>query len=147
MNFKTVLLSMLSEEKLKEIAPDMVERFGLREHPDKQLEKLVSFVESIQTITDEVNPAYKVKVLKEFDDEEDEEEEGYWRPFLFEVASGKLFAADLTPFEELFTYQVEGLFDGTAVLSEVLFELTFDGFTIEEQRRSIEAFDESLADL
>ena len=147
MNFKTVLLSMLSEDKLKEISEEMVERFSLREHPEQLLEKLTSFVQSIQTISDEVNSKYKVKILQEFDDEEDIEEEGYWRPFLLEVESDRLFAADLMPFEELFTYQVEGLLNEVTALSEVIFELTFDGYTIDEQRRSIEVFDESLADL
>ncbi|MGX6961240.1 hypothetical protein [Vagococcus xieshaowenii] len=147
MNFKTALLSILDEDRLVSISEETVERFNLQESTQKRLDKLKSFVNSIQSISDDINESSIVKLIQEFDDEEDEDEEGYWRPFLYDVQTEEIFPIDLIPFEELFTYQVEGLTDDIGLLSEVMVELTFDGFTIEEQQISIMTFEDSLASL
>ncbi|MGX7029794.1 DUF6557 family protein [Vagococcus zengguangii] len=147
MNFKTELLGILNDDLLMTIAEDMVGRFNIQESADKRFDKLSRFVNSIQSVSDKVNNHYVVKIMQDFDDEEDEDEEGYWRPFLYHVNEDKLYPIDLIPFTDLFTYQIDGLTDDLDLLSEVLFELTFDGFTIEEQQISIMAFEDSLASL
>ncbi|HGF8172541.1 DUF6557 family protein [Enterococcus faecium] len=76
----------------------------------------------------------KLIISREIDDFE--ESNVYWHISLIDE-NDDTYAIDFIPLNELLNYPVEGYEENVALIGDVIWELTFDGWTVEEQQKRI----------
>lgn len=134
-NFKNELLYVLNDKNFKEISKIFRDKY-LSEYTQKELmNNLMRFIASIQTISDTTNDTHQIVINKVTNDMISGIE--YWEPKLLDVIEGIEMPIDFIPLDELLTYYTHSLEHNIEMLGDILWHLTFDGWTIEEQLFSI----------
>lgn len=137
-NFKNELLNVLTEQIQKEVCQHIFEKFTPEITQLEVLCKLQRFIQCIKGFSDELDETHKVMIQKVTDDFIAGIE--YWQPYLFDCLGKITFKIDEIPFSELLKYPVEGLEKKVDVIGDVIWELTIDGWTCEEQRANLDNY-------
>lgn len=136
--FKEALLNKLDDTMIPNVAAHLVEMYETELEEDSLRNALVSFKNSIASVSDQPNDDFKVLIEKEVEPITKIE---YWSPTLLNVETEEKFAADLVPFETVFNYiMAEDLPSEASVLGDIIWEITFDGWTKEEQLERIKNY-------
>ncbi|MGX7126834.1 hypothetical protein [Enterococcus viikkiensis] len=103
---------------------------------DKISERINSFLKTVELSVEakfEISK-YRLSIYQETDDFD--ERSIYWHISLIDE-NDDMYAIDFIPLIELLNYPVEGYQENVALIGDVIWELTFDGWTIEEQQKRI----------
>ena len=103
------------------------------------LERLDKFHVMLESIPQGVDVSYTAVV-----DRSKDEIENDWEVFLVKKEEGSRYATDFIPFAQLMRYPVEGDKTQVDVIGDIIWDLTFDGWTEEERNERIKEFEESL---
>lgn len=151
----------LAQELLKSFElfkmEDIVEKyskFGSKEPNVPLLTlRLTQFKEMLNTISTEVDTSNEIifKQVSDFNwaEEEDFEEKLYWDLYVMDKVTndGIEYSISFIPFEELLRYSSIDFKYEIDFLVEIVWEITFDGYTIDSQNERIDAFKSRLNDL
>lgn len=66
------------------------------------------------------------------------DEEQFWNIYLIEKSSGDGYGIDFVPFHRILRYPVEGYQEIIALVGDIIWDLTFNGWTIEQQNKRID---------
>ncbi|CAM3300150.1 hypothetical protein [Vagococcus fessus] len=136
--FKEALLNELDEAMIPNVAAHLVEMYETELEEDSLRHALVSFKNSIASLSDQPNDEFKILIEKEIEPITKIE---YWSPTLVKVATEEQFSTDLVPFEVVFNYMMaEELPKDASLLGDIIWEITFDGWTKEEQLERIKNY-------
>ena len=103
---------------------------------DRIYERINSFLKTVELSIEakfEISK-YRLSIYQETDDFD--ERSIYWHISLIDE-DDDMYAIDFIPLIELLNYPVEGYQENAALIGDVIWELTFDGWTIEEQKKRI----------
>lgn len=103
---------------------------------DRISERINSFLKTVELSIEakfEISK-YRLSIYQETDDFD--ERSIYWHISLIDE-DDDMYAIDFIPLIELLNYPVEGYQENAALIGDVIWELTFDGWTIEEQQTRI----------
>jgi hypothetical protein len=103
---------------------------------DRIYERINSFLKTVELSIEakfEISK-YRLSIYQETDDFD--ERSIYWHISLIDE-DDDMYAIDFIPLIELLNYPVEGYQENAALIGDVIWELTFDGWTIEEQQKRI----------
>lgn len=103
---------------------------------DKISERINSFLKTVELSIEakfEISK-YRLSIYQKTDDFD--ERSIYWH-ISFIDENDDMYAIDFIPLIELLNYPVEGYQENPALIGDVIWELTFDGWTIEEQQKRI----------
>lgn len=103
---------------------------------DRISERINSFLKTVELSIEakfEISK-YRLSIYQETDDFD--ERSIYWHISLIDE-DDDMYAIDFIPLIELLNYPVEGYQENAALIGDVIWELTFDGWTIEEQKKRI----------
>ncbi|HCD9037878.1 TPA: DUF6557 family protein [Enterococcus faecium] len=107
---------------------------------DFSTEEIAERVDTFKKVIESANKSEvsledcKLIVAEEIDDFE--ASNVYWHVSLL-YKSNDTYAIDFIPLNELLNYPVEGYEENVALIGDVIWELTFDGWTVEEQQKRI----------
>ena len=96
------------------------------------LERLDEFHAMLESIPQELDVSYTAVV-----DLSKDELENDWEVFLVKKEEGSRYATDFVPFTQLMRYPVEGCKEQVDVIGDIIWDLTFDGWTEEERNERI----------
>lgn len=151
----------LAQELLKSFElfkmEDIVEKyskFGSKEPNVPLLTlRLTQFKEMLNTISTEVDTSNEIifKQVSDFNwaEEENFEEKFYWDLYVMDKVTndGIEYSISFIPFEELLRYPSIDFKYEIDFLVEIVWEITFDGYTIDSQNEKIDDFKSRLNDL
>lgn len=103
---------------------------------DRISERINSFLKTVELSIEakfEISK-YRLSIYQETDDFD--ERSIYWHISLIDE-DDDMYAIDFIPLIELLNYPVEGYQENATLIGDVIWELTFDGWTIEEQQKQI----------
>ncbi|EME8125837.1 MULTISPECIES: hypothetical protein [Enterococcus] len=103
---------------------------------DRISERINSFLKTVELSIEakfEISK-YRLSIYQETDDFD--ERSIYWHISLIDE-DDDMYAIDFIPLIELLNYPVEGYQENATLIGDVIWELTFDGWTIEEQQKRI----------
>lgn len=103
---------------------------------DKISERINSFLKTVELSIEakfEISK-YRLSIYQETDDFD--ERSIYWH-VSFKDENDDMYAIDFIPLIELLNYPVEGYQENAALIGDVIWELTFDGWIVEEQQKRI----------
>ncbi|MDT2737004.1 hypothetical protein P7H00_07670 [Enterococcus pseudoavium] len=103
---------------------------------DKIYERVDSFLKTVELSIKADFEAGESSLYISQAKDEFEEDNIYWHISLRDE-NGDTYAIDFIPLIELLNYPVEGYQENAALIGDVIWELTFDGWTIEEQQKRI----------
>ncbi|MCC5894000.1 MAG: hypothetical protein JJU16_00930 [Alkalibacterium sp.] len=73
-----------------------------------------------------------------------EENETYWSVSLKKEDEKDEYAVSFVPFNELFRYPVKGYQEDAEIIGDIIWDLTFDGWTPEQQNQRIRDFEDRM---
>ncbi|MEB7406483.1 hypothetical protein NGB95_06930 [Enterococcus hirae] len=103
---------------------------------DRISERINSFLKTVELSIEakfEISK-YRLSIYQETDDFD--ERSIYWHISLIDE-DDDMYAIDFIPLIELLNYPVEGYQENAALIGDVIWELTFDGWIVEEQQKRI----------
>lgn len=103
---------------------------------DKISERINSFLKTVELSIEakfEISK-YRLSIYQETDDFD--ERSIYWH-VSFKDENDDMYAIDFIPLIELLNYPVEGYQENATLIGDVIWELTFDGWIVEEQQKRI----------
>ncbi|MEG0079972.1 DUF6557 family protein [Enterococcus sp.] len=103
---------------------------------DRISERINSFLKTVELSIEakfEISK-FRLSIYQETDDFD--ERSIYWHISLIDE-DDDMYAIDFIPLIELLNYPVEGYQENATLIGDVIWELTFDGWTIEEQQKRI----------
>ncbi|MGO3114538.1 DUF6557 family protein [Enterococcus pseudoavium] len=132
----TKLYKSLIGELNNQIIKYLKEQYMKNYSTEEIAERVATFKKVIELANESnvSNDKCKLIISKEIDDFE--ESNVYWHVSLKDE-NDDMYAIDFIPLIELLNYPVEGYQENAALIGDVIWELTFDGWTIEEQQKRI----------
>lgn len=126
------LVGELNNQIIKYLKEQYLEDFSI----ERIAERVAAFKKVIESANESnvSNDKCKLIISKAIDDFE--ESNVYWHISLIDE-NDDMYAIDFIPLIELLNYPVEGYQENAALIGDVIWELTFDGWTIEEQQKRI----------
>ena len=132
----TKLYKSLIGELNNQIIKYLKEQYMKNYSTEEIAERVATFKKVIELANESniSNDKCKLIISKEIDDFE--ESNVYWHVSLKDE-NDDMYAIDFIPLIELLNYPVEGYQENATLIGDVIWELTFDGWTIEEQQKRI----------
>lgn len=126
------LTGELNNQIIKYLKEQYMEDFSI----EGITERVAAFKKVIESANESDVGIDKCKLIisKEIDDFE--ESNVYWHISLIDE-DDDMYAIDFIPLIELLNYPVEGYQENAALIGDVIWELTFDGWIVEEQQKRI----------
>ncbi|MEQ7057815.1 DUF6557 family protein [Enterococcus avium] len=126
------LVGELNNQIIKYLKEQYLEDFSI----ERIAERVVAFKKVIESANESDVGIDKCKLIisKEIDDFE--ESNVYWHISLIDE-NDDMYAIDFIPLIELLSYPVEGYQENVELIGDVIWELTFDGWIVEEQQKRI----------
>lgn len=104
-------------------------------------ERLNKFLNALETVPNGSNPNYTVVLHRKH---MGLDKDLYCGLAVKKANDETKYAIDFIPFHEIFRYPIEGYQEDSEVIADMIWDLTFDGWTCEEQQKRIKEF-ENLA--
>src|SRR5690554_5287548 len=100
--------------------------------PDYELSVVLARLDEFHVMLESIPQGLDVSYTAVVDRSKDEIEND-WEVFLVKKEEGRRYATDFIPFTQLMRYPVEGDKEQVDVIGDIIWDLTFDGWTEEER--------------
>lgn len=138
----TSLLNTLNSALKLPIAEYMQNEYMDTFSIEEVLSQLELLQETIEEVPDGIDAEYRVVVKRlEYGLEDGKPNHGL---SLKRPDEDDLYGVTFVPFSDLFRYSVVGYEEDAEVIGDIIWDITFDGWTEEEQAKRIEEFQESI---
>lgn len=135
-------LSDTLKSSLKLSIADYIQReFMTTQSIDEVLGHLEVLQDTIGKVPEGMESEYIVQVEQH---EELDEGKMYFGLSLKKAEDDALYAISFVPFDELFRYAVTGYEENAKVVGDIIWDVTFDGWTQEQQAERIDDFQERI---
>lgn len=127
---------------LKKTIAQYIQQQHMKKHTLNEVEaQLDKLLQTIETIPAGVNSNYTVVLRQKHAELANRL---YCGLAVKKAGDETQYAIDFIPLAEIFRYPIEGYHEDAEVIADLIWDLTFDGWTCEEQREQIQAFENQV---
>lgn len=136
------LLDTLKTTLITEIAEYIQHRYMTTYPIDDVIAHINSLKKTIEQVPEGIDLDYTVLIQNEKDDFE--ESETYWSLSLKKGDEKDLYSISFVPFNEVLRYPVIGYQENPEIIGDIIWDLTFDGWTQEQQNERIKEMNDRI---